>query len=555
MVSSDTANMTSGRRDFLKYAGAGAVGSAAAMAGCLGDDDEETPPGDENVLRGLLAKTIVSRDPHKIEDADTISLADNAYDGLVTEGADGSIVGDLAEDWRFEDDGQTLIFELREGLQTHAGNDLTADDVVYSAERYLTVGTAFSSLWVDFLEVGDIVALNDREVEFNLTEAYGPFLAVLILFLVVDSEEVMEHEEDGPHPEHGDFGEDFLDNNYAGTGPYVNVDFARGEFYEFEKFEEYYRGWDDNQFDQVVFDIVLEAGTQRTMMREGEADFSDIFMSPDAYDDIADSPAAWVSREPTVQIYEKILNVSKPPFDDIDVRRAFNLATDFEACEDLMDAEPAQGPVPIILPEHNDDIPILRQDLEAAEQAIEDSSYTLEEINDIDIDFVWIEAAPIEEHLALIIVEALEEIGITSVNIVADTWANWVGDAADPETAPHIGSLYHTGNYPSAEQYLYGKYHPNVHGSYNASNFYHDDEELINVIDQARSEPDEETRFDLWREAQEVAFEAYPGIFLTNPPYFIGLNENLGYEYRGGTQGFQRKWYYMTRTGEGRATP
>jgi peptide/nickel transport system substrate-binding protein len=519
-----------------------------------GDGGTGDGGGDVNSLRGLVAKTLVTRDPHKVGDADTISLAVNAYDGLVTEGADGTIVGELAEDWRSEDDGQRIVFTLREGLKTHAGNDITAEDVVYSANRYMTVGTNFNSLWEGVLEPGDVSALSDREVEFDLARPYGPFISILILFFVVDSTLVMENEEDGEHGDRGDFGAAYLENSFAGTGPYVSTGFSQGEFYEFERFEDYWKEWGDDQFDEVRWDIVLESSTQRTMIKEGQADFSDIFLSPDAYSDMESSSAARVERNPTLQIYEKIFNTTKPPFDDRNVRKAFAHAADYDTAEELMNAEPAQGPVPIILPEHNEDIPVMDKDLDAAREALDAASYSVDEINEMEIQFVWISVAPIEEQLALSLLEGIQELGIESVELVSATWANWVDSAASPDTMPHMASLYHTGNYPSAEQYLFGKYHPDAAGNYNASNFYHEDDELISTIDEARTEPDTERRYELWKEAQELAFEAQPGIFLTNPPYFIGLNENLGWEYRGGTQGFQRRWYFMTRTGDGRAT-
>ena len=56
------------------------------------------------------------------------------YEGLVRQNAEGQILpgSGLAEKWDISEDGKVYTFTLREGVQFHNGEPVTAEDVVYS---------------------------------------------------------------------------------------------------------------------------------------------------------------------------------------------------------------------------------------------------------------------------------------------------------------------------------------------------------------------------------------------------------------------------------------
>jgi peptide/nickel transport system substrate-binding protein len=95
--------------------------------------------------------------------------------------------GDLAESWTQPGD-TTYVFKLRKGVRWHAkpplnGRELTADDVVYSIERFRTIkGNANASM----LDAVEKVEAPDRyTVRFTLKEPYAWFLDVLASPMVV----------------------------------------------------------------------------------------------------------------------------------------------------------------------------------------------------------------------------------------------------------------------------------------------------------------------------------------------------------------------------------
>jgi ABC-type transport system substrate-binding protein len=91
------------------------------------------------------------------------------------------IEGDLAESWTQPNE-NTYVFKLRRGVRWHAkppvnGRELTADDVVYSMERFRTVkGNANAYM---LASVDKVEALDKYTVRFTLKEPFVWFLDVL----------------------------------------------------------------------------------------------------------------------------------------------------------------------------------------------------------------------------------------------------------------------------------------------------------------------------------------------------------------------------------------
>ena len=76
-----------------------------------------------------------SIDPHIFIASDTDRILYNVYEGLVGVDASGNIVPALAESWEWAADGMSVTFKLRKGVKFHDGQELNADDVVYSFQR------------------------------------------------------------------------------------------------------------------------------------------------------------------------------------------------------------------------------------------------------------------------------------------------------------------------------------------------------------------------------------------------------------------------------------
>jgi oligopeptide transport system substrate-binding protein len=108
---------------------------AALLAGCSGGSHEPAAP--PNVLHYALTVEPGSFDPAKAQDIYTSEMLINVFEGLVRYDDQNRIVPVLAERWEVSADGKTYTFHLRQGVNFHNGQPVTAEDVKYSWERAL----------------------------------------------------------------------------------------------------------------------------------------------------------------------------------------------------------------------------------------------------------------------------------------------------------------------------------------------------------------------------------------------------------------------------------
>ena len=104
------------------------------------------------------------------------------YEGLVKENpVTGKVEPALAESWQISDDKLRVVFNLRSGLKWSDGKPLTADDVVFTYNDICLNNEIFPGGGC-LLQIGESRALpnvrklDERRVEFILPEPYVPFL-------------------------------------------------------------------------------------------------------------------------------------------------------------------------------------------------------------------------------------------------------------------------------------------------------------------------------------------------------------------------------------------
>ena len=176
------------RRDLLKLGGVAVAAEAVLPLLDCGAAEAQTPKrGGIFRIRGEDATT--GFDPHL--SANHHRIATNlsfTHSRLVKVRAGASVVPgtlpiepDLAESWIQPSD-RTYVFKLRKGVRWHSkapvnGRELTADDVKYTYERFLTVKGNPSRSMLGLVEKID--ALDRYTVRFALSEPFGWFLDYL----------------------------------------------------------------------------------------------------------------------------------------------------------------------------------------------------------------------------------------------------------------------------------------------------------------------------------------------------------------------------------------
>ena len=81
-----------------------------------------------------------SLDPYSLNESFTLSMLSNVYKGLIRHGPDLVILPGLATSWEVVEPTRWR-FNQRKGVKFHNGNELTADDVIFSADRVRAEGS------------------------------------------------------------------------------------------------------------------------------------------------------------------------------------------------------------------------------------------------------------------------------------------------------------------------------------------------------------------------------------------------------------------------------
>lgn len=546
------------RRSFLTLAGSGA---AATVAGCMGDDTSDDSDGTEgsdgsggdggsgeSELVYLAVDALAELDPGKASSTADMSAVVNMYDTVLTiQGEQNKLAANLGTDWSVENDGTTWVLNLRDDVTHHSGNQFTAEDVVYSLNRVLRLNSSPATPFKGIITEGSVSARDETTVEFNLEFPYAPFLSTLVRLFVVDSTKLQEDVNDGNIS-------NYLNSNAAGSGPYTLTSATSGSELQLEAFGDYWGGWEDNQFDSARIRIVSEDSTAKILMQDGNADLTNKFLATETYNEMAGYDNVNVVNQPSLFLWHIPMNTTKPPLDDIKVREAITHAYNYQTVIDeiMQGGAVAVGPVPNGLEGHNDELEPYSQDLDAAQAALEESSYSLDEINQIEMEIMYTSVVPRERPISLLLQQNLKEIGIENVTISDTQFSQMIERASQKETTPHFTQVGNGVNQPTPDGFTYGMYHPSSFGQINACSFYSTDE-LASTLEEARITKDREERLNLYKDAQEMIHSGYPSVYIANIPYRAAQNANLegpGYKRMGP---FHHSWYSYSRSGNGRA--
>ncbi|HID61752.1 MAG TPA: ABC transporter substrate-binding protein, partial [Anaerolineae bacterium] len=265
----------------------------------------EVPP---KILRVAATASVTTWDPSSSFSTEALYLA-NIYEPLMWINPDGTFEPALAESWDVSDDGLTWTFHIRDGVKFHDGSELTADVVKASIERTRELGTGASWIW---WMVDSIEAVDDLTVEMTLSTAYPLDRVAASTYAAWIMSPAAAAMEDSEWFEAG---------NEAGSGPWMLESYTPDEEIVLTRFEDYWGGWDDSQFDKVVISIVPEQVVQSQMLEGGEVDLA-LSLPAETLEDFQADPNFVVYEDATLFNYVGLLNTQRPPLDNKLVRQA-----------------------------------------------------------------------------------------------------------------------------------------------------------------------------------------------------------------------------------------
>lgn len=216
----------------------------------------------------------------------------------------GAIDPHLATSWEQVDD-HTWVFHLQEGVTFHDGAPFDAEAVAYAIERLMNPNLACDGR----SKFGDIVltptALDELTLEIR-TDTPNPIMPTLVSTIQIGSPNLpFDAETADP----------------VGTGPYI-VDNIGAESVVLSRWDDY---WGPTpEVTEVTYVWRGESAIRAAMIATGEADLTPVIAVQDATNSETDfaylnSETSWLR-----------IDMAIPPLDDIRIRRALNLAVDWD---------------------------------------------------------------------------------------------------------------------------------------------------------------------------------------------------------------------------------
>ena len=322
----------------------GEMVTAPAYGGTITYPLNDEPPNADIYLAGIHAGSAIDGVLEKLGVADW-GTDRSEWDFAGLETPLSYMTGQLAESWSQPDD-TTIIVKIRRGVRWHDkppmnGRELTAKDLEYNYHRAMGLGSGFTELPGTYsspltnarLIFESITATDDATVVFKLKEPFLGGLRTILDDLVnwIYPPEVIR--------EHGDV-TDW--RNLVGTGPFMLTDWTRGSSMTLDKNPDYW-GFDEKYpqnrlpyVDQVRVLVMKEPATRMAALRTGKVDL----VGPAGNSQIRslDQVVSMQRTNPEIVVWTVVgastssvgLNTSRPPFDDVRVRKAMQMALDLE---------------------------------------------------------------------------------------------------------------------------------------------------------------------------------------------------------------------------------
>jgi peptide/nickel transport system substrate-binding protein len=239
------------------------------------------------------------------------------------------IIGELATGWDLSSDGRTYTFSIHPNANWHDGEPVTASDVAFSLDRIVdpdAIRPQAGAALRPFYERGTATALDPKTVEVPLyfpSAAFLPWLAFPLIAM---------------YPRHVVEGLSQADanccyENLVGSGPFILKDFQRGSHIKWEKNPDYFRPGQPF-LDGMDHFKILDPNRAILGMKTGQlVAFANFFQSGSTIDVFQQLEADTNGEVKTVEVKNAInrgliINWTKPPLDNPNVRKAIMLALD-----------------------------------------------------------------------------------------------------------------------------------------------------------------------------------------------------------------------------------
>ncbi len=450
------------------------------------------------------------------------------YSGLIRFDDRGQPYGDLAETWGISQDGQVYNFSIRPDAVWHDGQPVTSDDVIFTIDLLRSEGVPVPADLREFWSQIEVIALDEKTLQFRLPEPFAPFLDYLTFGVLpahiwadtppealADSEQNLKPVGSGPFK----FDQLFVENDQI-QGVQLS---AFGDYYGNKPF-----------IDQFIFKYYPDAAQALQAYQKGDVlgvgQITEELL-PAALQDA--NLSVYTGRQPRLGlVYLNLDKAELPFFQDPALRRALLRGINRQRIIDRLlrgQAVLADGP---ILPgtwAYYDGIEHLEYDQESALKAIKDAGYTIPaEGGDV--------RSKEGVQFAFELVHPDQEPYISIAQSIAEDWAR-LGVKAELKAVPYeelLTGYLEPGTYQAAlvDLNLGRTPDPDPYPFWHQSqinegqNYAHwDDRQASEYLEQARTKVDQEERLRRYKNFQVRFTNQMPALPLFNMVQSFGIDK------------------------------
>lgn len=466
--------------------------------------DQEYPPTEathearRNIYERLLAYEMKTVDGVRVENFDKLT-------------------GALAESWQTSADKTSITFHLRKGVKSYVGNEMTADDVMWTFSRGWNKDANFRWYMTQILGVKSFddafKKIDNMTVKVTLPKT-SPLIERIWVnndLGILDSVEVKKHVTPDDQ-----WASRWLATHSASFSPYHVTKLQSGQEVVYEANPNYYRG--APKIKKVVFREMPTAANRLAALQTGSVDVAE-WLAPRELATLEKNPQVKVWQVYGNYIHRVEMNNSTAPFDNVKVRQAMNYLV---PREDILKAvyfnkaRPTKSPISEIYPAFTDQYFKYSNDVEKAKALLKEAGLE----KGFKTQLAYRTGDQMEEEIAVILKTSFARAGVDVelAKLPASTLVERYSKGAVPmyffrdmaivPDAAYVANLWLN----SASLINYSKFK---------------NTEVDRLINEGLSTSDEGKRRTAMMRVQGLVVEQAPWVFLMNPGYQLATRSNI----------------------------
>ena len=458
-----------------------------------------------SIIKIVMGAGINNWDP-AIAYSNESQLLDNIYERLLfLDLSDGEkLIPQLATSYEKSADGKVWTFKLRQGVKFHNGEPFNAAAAKFSIDRIKKIGKGPAWIWGAVKEVKiideytvQVICSKPSPIDLIAASQYGSYMVPPKLLKDKKTEW-------------------FQTGKAVGTGPYKLVSWEKGVQTITEKFDGYWGGWKKNQYDKALFKIVTEVSTRIQLIKQGGVDT--VFGIPsDMLPGLRKHPDIEVLLGPSLYNTMYHLHTQKPPTDDINVRRAFYHAINFDELAAALYTDTgskAIGPLPAGIWSHDPNLKLYEYNLDKAKELLKKSKYA-DQLSKGPMKISMVNYYRPADSMALYIQASLKKIGFEA-EIDKTPWPAVWARYKNKDKSPNIGLMNWWPTYVTPGDWFKSMWYTEKKPLWNFSYWYN--AEFDKLVDEAidSEATDRQKSIEIYKKLQQWLVDEAVSLFVVD---------------------------------------